>query len=234
MTDITQESCDALDSFKFGCGDGEVGRKHDAAFLSSLEVLRQQQVIHCNSLVPPNCTTTTARDITSVSSESSYTFPDITVQTQSVSSSSGAIPVSYAIDNTAFFDQVSSSSAPANRIRIVGQNGRVTFSAGGARLKDVRIIVRDLDVPVENIINWTKSPDSVLPAFGNNVESTLVFTNINAPTLEFDYVNAPGYADIIIYTEFVSTYSDCVPAQMCDGILSDMSGNALSANFEVC
>lgn len=130
--------------------------------------------------------------------------------------------------NRVSFEQINPSN-PAS--------GLVTFTFT-EDICDFKILVRDPDVPIENLTGWSKTPDSIVPPFAPQVESVVTITEVNSNTVTVNYQTAIG-ATISIYIVEVTTCAPCFPANKCTNSIGtvkyeDANGVELSGNYIDC
>lgn len=137
-------------------------------------------------------------------------FNFVDINPQQVQSTSGPVDLTVTLSNNS--QEVFSISA--NRFK----SGQTSSSTSTATLTfsfsepvcDLQLDIYDLDVPVETLTGWSKSPDSIIPAYGNLVDSIVTFTNINSNILT---VNYQGTA--VAFTCFIQSLKTCDQTAAC-------------------
>lgn len=187
--------------------------------------------------LPVTCVPTNVKNVNAtgtVYSRSDFSFVDNGAQ--STASTAGPLDVALSMSNTS----MTVFASTANRFR----TAQTSSSAGDAILtftfeRPICTLILDLfdvDAPGENFISWSKTPDSVVPAFGNAVNSKVTITDINSTTVTVRTVNSVGAAT----SAFIDTVVECAPCvagQRCTDAfgtvtLQDTNGNTLTNHIE--
>jgi hypothetical protein len=154
-----------------------------------------------------------------------FAFADINLQEVN---SSITLGLTATINNT----DMTVYSITANRFKLGFLNNPATAKTGQFKLKfaqpicDLTLNIFDVDFPAEDFTGWSKAPDSITPAFGNLVDSVVVFTDINSDELTVTYSTIAE--EVAIHIILATECAPCFAAQKCTNLIGDLEYRDLS------